>query len=152
MITTSTLTGQVWIVDDDEFGHIVENSQRILKLNAQYENHPYVEEFTKERNVMFVCGTYVLEGEAEKQWNLLKACSLPSNTSNFLQANDKLYESVELHTRSISFSPEHRDHQANTQDDDGQGNTSEWKRCLEGGIYKVNGICKLSYFCTSWPY
>ena len=37
----------------------------------------------------------------------------------FLQANDKLYERVELHTKNIRFSPEHRDHQVNTQDHDG---------------------------------
>ena len=43
----------VWMADDDEFDHIVKNSQRVLKLNAQYENHLYVEEFTKERNAMF---------------------------------------------------------------------------------------------------
>ena len=56
----SMLTIEVWLADDDEFEHIDKNSQRILKLNVQYENHPYVEEFTKECNVMFVYGTYVL--------------------------------------------------------------------------------------------
>ena len=38
------LRRQVWMVDDDEFDHIVKNLQRVLKLNAQYEHHPYVEE------------------------------------------------------------------------------------------------------------
>ena len=52
---------------DDEFDHILENSQRVLKLNAQYENHPYVEEFTKERSIMFVYGTYLLEGVGKMQ-------------------------------------------------------------------------------------
>ena len=62
---------------DDEFDHILENSQRVLKLNAQYENHPYVEEFTKQCSVMFIYGTYILEGEADAKiflseiWNLL---------------------------------------------------------------------------------
>ena len=56
MITTSMLRKQVWMADD-EFHHIFENSQRLLKLNAQYENHPYVEEFPKECSVMFVYGT-----------------------------------------------------------------------------------------------
>ena len=28
---------------DDEFDHIVKNSQRVLTLNDQYENHPYVD-------------------------------------------------------------------------------------------------------------
>ena len=43
--------------------NIAKNSQRVLGLSTQYENHPYVEEFTKECNVMFVCGTYVLESK-----------------------------------------------------------------------------------------
>ena len=43
MISTSMLRQQVWMADDDEFDDIVENSQRVLKLNAQYENNPYVE-------------------------------------------------------------------------------------------------------------
>ena len=88
MITTSMLRRQVWMTDDDEFHHIVENSQRLLKLNTQYENHPYVEEFTKESSVMFVYGTYVLDGEAHAKfslgeiWNLLQAGPLPKNASN----------------------------------------------------------------------
>ena len=44
---------------------IVKNSQRVIGLNVQYENRPYVEEFTKECNVMLVYGTYILEGEIE---------------------------------------------------------------------------------------
>ena len=77
------------MTDDDEFDHIVKNSQRVLRLNDQYENHPYVEEFTKECNVMFVYGTYVLEGEVYAKfslddiWNLFQGDTLPSNTSNF---------------------------------------------------------------------
>ena len=77
MIITSMLRRQVWMADDDEFDHILENSQRVLKLNAQYENHPYVEEFTKQCSVMFIYGTYILEGEADAKiflseiWNLL---------------------------------------------------------------------------------
>ena len=43
MITTGILKRQVWMADDDELYHIVENSQRVLKLNNQYENHPYVD-------------------------------------------------------------------------------------------------------------
>ena len=38
MITTSKLKRHVWIADDDEFDHIVKNSQRVLKLNNQYTN------------------------------------------------------------------------------------------------------------------
>ena len=66
----SMLRRQVWIADDDEFNYIVKNPQRVLGLNAQNENHPYVEEFTKECNVMFIYGTYVLEGEAEAKFYL----------------------------------------------------------------------------------
>ena len=30
------------MANDDEFEHIVKNSQTVLRLNAKYENHPYV--------------------------------------------------------------------------------------------------------------
>ena len=89
LITTSMLKWQVWMTDDDEFDHILEISQRVLKLNAQYENHPYVEEFPKECSVIFIYGTYVLEGQADakfslgKIWNLLQVGLLPNNTNNF---------------------------------------------------------------------
>ena len=59
------LKRQVWMADDDEFDHIVKNSEIVLRLSDQYENHRYVEEFTKGCSVMFVYGTYVLEGEAD---------------------------------------------------------------------------------------
>ena len=77
------------MVDDDEFDHIVKNSQRVLKLNDQYENHPYAEEFTKECNVMFIYGTYVIEGEADAEFSLGDICKvfqedlLPNNANNF---------------------------------------------------------------------
>ena len=89
MITTGMLKRQVYMADDDEFDHIVKNSQRVLKLNAQYENHPYTEEFTKERSVMFVYRTYVLEGKVDAKfslgdiWNLFQGDTLPNNASNF---------------------------------------------------------------------
>ena len=38
----------------------------------------------------------------------------------FLQANDKLYEDMELPTKNTRPSTEHRDDQANTQDLDGK--------------------------------
>ena len=40
--------------------------QRVLKLNAQYENQPYVEEFTKSCSAVFIYGTYVLEWKADE--------------------------------------------------------------------------------------
>ena len=58
----SMLRWQLWMAYDDEFDYIVKNSQRLLGLSVQYESHPYVEEFTKQCNVAFVYGTYVLEG------------------------------------------------------------------------------------------
>ena len=82
------LKRQVWMADDDKFDHIVKNSQRVLRLNDQYENHPYVEEFTKRCSVMFAYGTYVLEGEVDAKfslgdiWNLFQN-TLPNNASNF---------------------------------------------------------------------
>ena len=54
------------MADDDEFNHIAKNLQRTLD---QYENHPYVKEFKKECSVMFVYGTYVLEGEADAKFS-----------------------------------------------------------------------------------
>ena len=53
------------MADDDEFDHMVKISQGVLRSIDQYENHPYVDEFTKACNVMFVYGTYVLEGEVD---------------------------------------------------------------------------------------
>ena len=90
MITTGMLKRQVWM-SDDEFDHIVKNSQKVLKLNAQYENHPYTEEFTKERSVMFVYRTYVLEGKVDAKfslgdiWNLFQGDTLPNNAGNFFR-------------------------------------------------------------------
>ena len=69
MITTSMLKRHVWMADD-EFDHEPKNSQRVLRLSEQYKNHPYVEEFKKECNVMFMYGTYVLEGEADAKFSL----------------------------------------------------------------------------------
>ena len=64
------LQRQVWMADDDEFDHIVKNSQRVLRLNDQYENHLYVEKFIEECNGMFVYGTYVLEGQVHAKSSL----------------------------------------------------------------------------------
>ena len=66
------LKRQVWMADDDEFDHIVKNSEIVLRLDDQYENHRYVEEFTKGCSVMFVYGTYVLEGEADAKFFWMK--------------------------------------------------------------------------------
>ena len=61
----------------------------MLRLDNQYENHPDVEEFTKECKFMLVYGTYVLEGEADAKFslddisNLFQGDTLPKNASNF---------------------------------------------------------------------
>ena len=53
------LKRQVWMADDDTFEYIVKNSQRVLRLNDQYENHLYVEEFKKECNfILFMEHTF----------------------------------------------------------------------------------------------
>ena len=89
MITTSMLKRQVSMADDDEFDHIVKHLQIVLRLKDQYKNHPYVEEFTKACNVMFVYGTYVLEGEADAKfslddiWNLFQGDALTNSASSF---------------------------------------------------------------------
>ena len=76
------------MADDDEFDYIAKKSQRVLKLNNQYENHPYAQEFTEDCNVMFVYGTYFLEGEADAKfslgdiWNLFQEDLLPKNASS----------------------------------------------------------------------
>ena len=113
MITTSMLKRQVWMADGDGFDHVVKNSQRVLRLNDQYKNHPYVEEFTKGHSIMFVYETYVLEGEANAKfslndiWNLFHGDTLHKQRNQFLQANDKLYKGRELPTKNIRSSPEH---------------------------------------------
>ena len=83
------LKRQVWMADDDEFDHIVKNSQRVFRFNDQYENRLCFEEFKKKCNVMFVYRTYVLEGEADANfflgdiWKLFQEDLLPNNASNF---------------------------------------------------------------------
>ena len=42
----------------------------VLKLNDQCEKHLYVEKFTKKFNVLFIFGTYILEGEADVKFSL----------------------------------------------------------------------------------
>ena len=66
----SVLRRQVWMADGDEFDYIVKNSQRVLRLNVQYENHLYVEEFTTQCDVTFVYETYILEEEADAKFSL----------------------------------------------------------------------------------
>ena len=55
----------------------------------------------------------------------------------FLQANGKLYEGIELYTKNTRSSAEHRDHQANTLDHDGAS---------EGYLGGGGGYAKSSVF------
>ena len=125
------------MADDDELDHVVKNSNRVLRLNPQYENHPYVEKSTKECNVMFVYETYVLEGKTEATfslgdiWKLFQEDPLPNNASNFCRQMTNCMRAWNYIQKNIRFSPEHRDHQANKQDNEG---ASGWKRCLGRGI------------------
>ena len=69
------LKRQAWMADD-EFDHVAKDSQRVVRLSDQYQNHSYVEEFTKECNVVFVYGTYLLEGDADAKFSLHDICNL----------------------------------------------------------------------------
>ena len=119
MITTSMLKQQAW-VDDYEFDYIVENSERVTGLNAQYENHQYVEEFTKQGNVMFIYETQILEGETDAKFffgeyvELISGRSFTKQRKKFLQSNDKLCDGMELPTKNIRSSTGQGDHWAST--------------------------------------
>ena len=84
------LKRQVWVVDNDEFYHVVKNSQRVLKLNDQHENHSYVEGFTKEYSVMFIYGTYILEGEAKNESNFCRQMINCMRARNYTQKTSDL--------------------------------------------------------------
>ena len=103
------LKRQLWMADDNEFDHIVKNSQGVLRLNDQYENHSYAQEFTKGCNAMFAFGTYLLEREVDAKfslddiWKLFRKYILPNNASNFsrqmincMKAWDYLQKTLDL--------------------------------------------------------
>ena len=60
--------------------------------------------------------------------------SFAKQRKQLLQANYKLYEGMELHTKNIRFFPDNRDYQANAQDNDGPGKALGWKKCLVAKI------------------
>ena len=114
MITTSMLRRQVWMTDDDEFDHIVKNSQRVLKLNDQYENHPSVKEFTKQCSVMFIYGTSDVKLSLinrMRAWSYLqKTSDLPLNMETIRQTHKIMMDDVlaggiesHLHLQAIIF-------------------------------------------------
>ena len=105
MITTGMLRRLVWMTNDDKFGDILENSQRVIKLNVQYENHLYV---LKNLQKSVVPCLY-MEDKCKiffgRDMEFI-AGPLRNNASNFFRQNYKLYEGMELHTKKIRFSPE----------------------------------------------
>ena len=109
----SMLKKQVWMTDDNEFEHTVKNSRKVLRLNDQYENHPYVKEFTKGRSSMFVYGTYVLEGEADAKfslddiWNLFQGDAIPNNRSNFCRQMISYMRALNYLQKNIRSFSEH---------------------------------------------
>ena len=113
MIITSMLRRQEWMADDYELDYILENSQRVLGLSAQYENHPYAEEFTKQCNVMFIYRTYAAEEETDSKfsfggiWNLFQE---PNNTSNFWRQMINCIKASNYLQKNIRSSTEHPDH------------------------------------------
>ena len=112
------------MTDDDEFERIVKNSQRVLGLNNQYENRPYVEEFTKDCNFMFVYGPYVLKGEVDVKfflddiWKLFQEDTLPNDASNFCRQIINCMK-ASSYLKNIRSSTGHRDYQASTWVNDG---------------------------------
>ena len=127
------------MANDDEFEHIVKNSQTVLRLNAKYENHPYVEEFTKGCNVMFEYRKYVLEGEADAKfslgdvWKLFQEALLPNNNFcrqmiNCMKAWNYLQKTLDLPLNTEIIKQTHKI------------------------MMDVTCICRLSYFCTGWSY
>ena len=108
------LRRQAWH-NDDAFDYMVKNLQRVLGLSVQYENHPYVEEFTKQCNVMFMHRTYAFEGEADSKFSLSDIWNLfqePRNTSIFYR---QMINSMNAwNYQQKTSSTEHQDHQANT--------------------------------------
>ena len=117
----SMVKRQVWIADDNKFDHIVKNSQRMLRLNDQYENHRYVEEFTKECKVILVYNACVLEVEVDAKfslgdiWNLFQGDTLPNNASNFcrqmihcMKAWNYIQKTLDLPLNTKIISQKHR--------------------------------------------
>ena len=89
--------------NSDEFDYILTNLQRALKLSTQYENYPYIEEFTKECNFVFIYITYVLKGETDENfslnetWNLLQDVVDPLSSNAIIFARQMLNSMRELH-------------------------------------------------------
>ena len=91
----------------------------MLRLNAQYENHPYVEKFTKQCNVIFVYGTYILEGEADVKfslgyiWRLFQEDHLPNNNFcrqmiNYVRVWNYLQKTLDLPLNTEAIRQTHK--------------------------------------------
>ena len=137
---------------DDEFNHIVKFSQRVLSLSDQYENPPYVEEFTKECNVMFTYRTYLLEGEADAKcslgdvWNLFQGDTLLNNASKFCR---QMINSM----RAWNYLQKKSDLPLNTEIvRQAHKIMMEDEKVLVGEYRKSPAFAGYHYFCTSQPY
>ena len=87
----SMLRRQEWMTDDNEL-----DSQRVLGLSAQYEKNQYVEEFTKQCNVVYLWKIRLRRGRRFKIFfgrymELISGRSFTKQHKPFLQGNDKLY-------------------------------------------------------------
>ena len=125
----------------------------MLRLNDQYENHPHTEEFTIGRNVMFVYGTYVLEGEADTKFslgdilNLFQEGTLPNNASSFcrqmincMKVWKYLQETLDL---PLSTQIIRQAHGLMMEDE---------KDVLVGEYRKSPAFAGYHIFCTGWSY
>ena len=106
MVSTSMLRQHAWMVNDNELDHILENSQRVLGLSAQDENHRYVEEFTKQCSVMFIYETDVKFSLINRMraWNYLqKTSDLPLNIETIRQTHKIMMDGVGEYRKSSAF-------------------------------------------------
>ena len=145
---------QTWMENNDEFDHIIKNSQRVLKLSTKYENHPFAEEFKRDYNVVFIQRKNVLQGGADASFSLRKTCNLlqdavdplPNNASVFFRQmiNDMraliYFETTPISPLSIKITK--HAHKIMMR------RALRRARYFGGRIKKVTYDCTVSYFCT----
>lgn len=150
MITASMLILQGCTEDNIEFDHTIANGQKILKLNAQYYQHSCLEEFTKEINVVFIHGTYVLDGKKgsnfsfSELWNLLQDAEdpLPNNTVIFCT------QMITYVRSCLKLSLESQDYQTPKEDHNAQRKVSEMKNLMVEKQRTLPSFALITHFCT----